>query len=206
MSTATDDDELLLAALRRRDEDAFMTLVERHMASMLRVARMYVPSAVAGDVVQEAWIGVLGGVDRFEGRSSLRTWLLSITANQARRWAARQRQDVLASELPSGIDGHPTPAVAPDRFLDGRWSTLPVPWETFPDAQLLAGELLEMVEEAIADLPLRQREVITLHDLEGLPAAEVAEMLGITLNHQRVLLHRARAAVRMALERYVGEA
>ena len=189
------EEELLLTALRRRDEEAFMTLVERHTPAMTRVARMYVPAAVAGDVVQEAWIGVLLGVDQFEGRSSLKTWLLMITANQAQRWAARQRQDVPASELSADVDGDPTPAVPPDRFLDGRWSTLPVPWD-IPDDRLLAGELREMIEEVVAALPLRQREVITLHDLEGVPAAEVAYMLGITLNHQRVLLHRARAAVR----------
>ena len=203
---AAREEELLLAALRRRDEDAFMTLVERHMPAMVRVARMYVPAALAGDVVQEAWIGVLRGIDRFEGRSSLKTWLLRITANQAQRWAARQRQDVLASELTAGVDGDPTPAVPPDRFLDGRWSTLPIPWDTIPDERLLSGELRMMVEEVIAALPLRQREVITLHDILGVPAAEVADMLGITLNHHRVLLHRARAAVRSALERYLERA
>src|SRR3954451_17200471 len=128
------DEHELIEALRRGDEAAFMSLVDEYGPSLLRVARMYVPTAaVAEEVVQETWIGVLRGIDRFEGRSSLKTWLLGITANQTRRWAARVRRDLPASALGAGDDeAGATPVVPPDRFLDGRWTTLPARWSTLP--------------------------------------------------------------------------
>jgi RNA polymerase sigma-70 factor (ECF subfamily) len=200
----------LLARLRAGDQDAFMALVEAYGPLMLRLALMYVSSrAVAEEVVQEAWLGVLNGLDRFEGRSSLKTWILRILINQARNRGARERRIVPFSSLAGADEGEDGPAVDADRFFGpdhpqypGGWSSPPHSWSAIPEERLLASETLEKVREAIARLPARQQEVIQLRDVEGWDPAEVADALQVSEGNQRVLLHRARSKVRNELERY----
>lgn len=198
------DERDLVAALRRRDESAFRALVERYHGALLRLALMYVRSAaVAEEVVQDAWLGVLQGIDRFEGRSSFKTWLFRILVNRARTRGGREaRYDAMAD-----IE----PAVPPERFLGagdesaGHWTVPPRSWGGSPEQRLLARETLEQIGQAVAALPPAQREVLTLRDIEGLSAEEACNVLGVTDTNQRVLLHRARARVRAALERYLDE-
>ncbi|MGH2785087.1 MAG: RNA polymerase sigma factor [Actinomycetota bacterium] len=202
------DERTLVEALRAGDEAAFMTLVERYGASMLRVARTFVPTqAVAEDVVQEAWLGVLRGLDRFEGRSSLKTWIFRILTNVAKTRGERESRSVPFSSLAG--DETADPAVEPSRFdpphgSQGMWAAPPASWEEIPEDRLLAGETLTKVREAIAGLPPQQRTVITLRDVEGWTSDEVRNVLEISETNQRVLLHRARSKVRRALEEYVG--
>ena len=194
-----DEDERLLAALRRGDENAFRELMDRHNDALLRTALTYVSTrASAEEVVQETWLGVLRGLDGFEGRSSLRTWIFRILTNRAQTRGAREARSVPLSSLGD------EPVVDPDRFAaDGAWSVPPRPW--VPESELLAGEVRRGVEAAIAELPERQRIVITLRDVEGWSPREVAAALEVTENNQRVLLHRARARVREALAGYLEE-
>jgi RNA polymerase sigma-70 factor (ECF subfamily) len=204
----TDDD--LLAALRRGDADAFASLVDRHSPAMIRVAMAYVPSrAAAEEAVQEAWIGVMRGIGGFEGRSSLKTWIFRILTNVAMRSGARERRSVPFSALAAAEDtGEPT--IDPDRFLPpdharfpGHWAVMPARWPT-PEEGLLAGETREVIAAAIAELPVAQRTVIALRDIEGWTSEEVGEALEISAGNQRVLLHRARSRVRNAIESYYG--
>jgi RNA polymerase sigma-70 factor (ECF subfamily) len=199
------EEATLVAALRAGDEDAFRELIRRYGAGMLRVAQMYVSSrAVAEEVVQEAWLGVLKGIGRFEGRSSLKTWLFRIVANTAKTRGVRE-----ARSLPfSGFaDGEGDPAVSVDRFLGsgerfpGHWA---LPPGRLPERSLLAAETMDVVQRAIDRLPPAQRAVLTLRDVEGFDADEVCNALDLTETNQRVLLHRARAKVRAALEEYLG--
>lgn len=205
-ATAAPDDELdLIERLRAGDEDAFMSLVDRLQPAMLRVARMYVQSqAVAEDVVQEAWIGVLQGIQRFEGRSSLRTWILRIVSNIAKTKGRRESRSVpFASLVGDDVDA---PPFDPDRFLgpgqewSGHWSTVPGEWLGLPEDRLVAAETLAVVRRAIETLPPMQAEVIRLRDVAGWSSEEVRNALDLTETNQRVLLHRARAKVRRALE------
>jgi RNA polymerase sigma-70 factor (ECF subfamily) len=197
------DDDGLLRALREGDERAFSDLVERWSGMMLRLALAHVQNrAIAEEVVQEAWLTVLRSVARFERRSSLRTWVLGIVVNVARSRARAERRSVA---LPSDAAG---PVVAPTRFLSPdhprwphHWATEPAPWRT-PEQELLATEIRKVILDAIETLPAAQREVVVLRDLEGMAAADVCNILGLTDTHQRVLLHRARSRVRNALERY----
>ena len=206
MPVVVDDDAELLERLRAGDEDAFMTLVDRYGPLMLRIALTHVPtSAVAEEVVQEAWLGVLQGLDRFEGRSSLKTWILRIVANRARTRGERERA---ACRCPRSTDGD-EPAVDPDRFLPpdhprypGGWG-IPPHTGAEPEERLLAAETLQQVRTAIAELPPRQQEVIVLRDVEGWEPEEVSAALELTAGNQRVLLHRARAKVRDELEGYL---
>jgi RNA polymerase sigma-70 factor, ECF subfamily len=199
----------LLGALHRGDEQAFVTLVDRHGASMLRLAHVYVRDrAVAEEVVQEAWLGVLRGIDRFEGRSSLRTWLLRIVANLARTWAVREARSVPFSALAGAENEAEGPSVPPERFRGpgdrwaGHWATPPEPWGR-PEQELLSAETHARIVAAIDALPERQRRVITLRDVEGCSAAEVCNVLALSETNQRVLLHRARTKVRQALDDYL---
>jgi RNA polymerase sigma-70 factor (ECF subfamily) len=201
-------DEELLRSLRAGDERAFAELVERHSGALLRVARMYVSSeAVAQEVVQETWIGVIRGIDRFEGRSSLRTWIFRILTNIAKTRAQREGRSVPFSSLAKPAPEGDEPSVDPDRFFgpDGRnpggWELAPTPLGV-PEESLLSGEARDMILEQIEKLPPAQREVITLRDIEGWSSDEVADALEITGGNQRVLLHRARSKVRAALESY----
>jgi RNA polymerase sigma-70 factor, ECF subfamily len=191
------DDRALLAQLRTGDEEAFHTLVNRYDGSLRRVARTFVrtPSA-ADDVVQETWLAVIRGLDGFEGRSSLSTWIFGILANVARTRATRDARNVPFSALSVG-DG---PAVDPEAFgPDGRWRSAPPRLDTDPERQLLSKEIRGQVLAAVEKLPPAQRAVITLRDLAGLDADEVCALLEINDGNQRVLLHRARANVRAAL-------
>lgn len=192
----------LVAALRRRDEAAFRTLVERYQSALQRLALMYVRSAaVAEEVVQDAWLGVLQGIDTFESRASFKTWLFRILVNRARTRGVREARTEPFSES----------AVPPERFVPegeegaGHWAVPPQSWGGSPEQRLLARETLEQVEQAVAALPPGQREVITLRDIEGVSAEEACNILGVTDTNQRVLLHRARARVRAALEHYLDE-
>ncbi len=202
-----DADAELLARLRAGDEAAFMELVDRYGPLMLRIALSHVPSrAVAEEVVQEAWLGVLTGLDRFEGRSSLKTWLLRIVANRARTRGERERRTVPFSSFETADE----PSVDPDRFLPpdhplypGGWAVPPQGW---PEERLLAKETLDEVRAAIAKLPPRQQEVILLRDVEGWEPEEVSAALELSDGNQRVLLHRARSKVRGDLERYFAGA
>jgi RNA polymerase sigma-70 factor (ECF subfamily) len=200
------DDHLLVERLRAGDEEAFMDLVQRWSPSMLRVARMYVPSqAVAEDVVQETWLGVLNGIDRFEGRSSLRTWVFSILVNRARTRGERERRTVPFASLAG--DDEDGAVVDPERFGSaGDWAAPPVRWWEEPERALDSGEAVERIQAAIAELPERQRLVITMRDVDGLSSEEVRSALDISETNQRVLLHRARAKVRAALEDYYADA
>ncbi len=194
------DDQATIAALRAGDEAAFADLVRRYQPLMLRVARQYVKTpAAAEEVVQDTWLGVLNGIDRFEGRSSLKTWIFRILMNQAKTRGVRdQRSTPFASLGDQDGDG---PAVDPSRFDDeGWWNAYPRAWSALPAERLESKETIATVRDAIAELPPRQREVIVLRDLVGLDGPEVSEALEISEGNQRVLLHRARAKVRAALE------
>lgn len=204
------DEAPFVERLRAGDEAAFLSLVEGLQGQMLRIARMYVPTqAVAEEVVQEAWLGVLRGLGGFEGRSSLRTWILRILVNTAKTRGLRERRSVPLSSLwsPEGDE----PAVDPTRFLPegerwaGHWADEPSSWETVPEDRLLSAETLGYVAAAIEDLPANQREVIRMRDVLGWSSQEVCNALDITETNQRVLLHRARSKVRRALEGYLRE-
>ena len=199
------EEQALLELLRAGDERAFEALVERHYSTMLAVARHYVSSrAVAEEVVQEAWLGVLQGLDRFEGRSSLRTWILRILVNKAKTRGARDARTVpFASLAPVGEE----PAVDPERFrgpddpFPGHLRAYPGNWQRLPEETLAERETLDVVLATIHQLPSPQRLVITMRDIQGCDAAEVCEALDVSEGNQRVLLHRARSKVRSALER-----
>jgi len=195
----------LLDRLRGGDESAFVELVERYHSPMVRLARTFVPSeAVAEEVTQEAWLGVLNGIGRFEGRSSLKTWIFRILVNRARTRGVRESRTVPFSSLErEGDEGRPS--VDPGRFQDeGLWAAPPRAWEDQPEERLLSAETRAVIREAIDALPASQRRVIDLRDVEGLSAEEVVELLDLTQVNQRVLLHRARSKVRQALEDYLG--
>ena len=200
-------DALLLRSLRAGDESAFVELLNRYGSSMLRVALLYVPSrAVAEEVVQEAWLGVLAGLDRFEERSSLKTWIFRILTNRAKTRGEREGRTVPFSSL-AGDDYDDEPAVDADRFhSSGRWpGHWAAPPRAVPEERLLATEARERVEAAIAVLPPNQRAVMTLRDLDGFGPEEACSVLDISETNQRVLLHRARTKVRAALEDYLEE-
>jgi RNA polymerase sigma-70 factor (ECF subfamily) len=208
---ATEQDLALVEALRAGDETAFMMLVERYQPAMLRIARMYVSTrAVAEDVVQDAWVGVLKGLDRFEGRSSLRTWIFRILVNTAKTRGQREARSVPFSSV-WAADPEVEPSADPDRFLSlghpgspGRWAEPPTGWASTPEERLLSKETLAEVSRAIDALPPNQREVITMRDVLGWTSADVRNALDISETNQRVILHRARAKVRRALEGYLG--
>jgi RNA polymerase sigma-70 factor (ECF subfamily) len=177
---------------------------------MIRVATAYVPSrAAAEEVVQETWIAVMRGVEQFEGRSSLKTWIFRILTNVAMRSGARERRSLPFSALAEAEDTG-EPSVDPDRFLPadhelfpGHWVIMPARWPT-PEEGLLAGETREVIAAAIARLPKAQRTVISLRDVEGWSSEEVCEALDISAGNQRILLHRARSRVRNAIEEHYG--
>jgi RNA polymerase sigma-70 factor (ECF subfamily) len=206
------DDAKLVEALRRGDEDAFRRLIDEQGPSLLRVAMSYVASrAAAEEVVQETWVGVLKGLDGFEGRSSLRTWIFRILSNTAKTRAARDSRSTPFSSLAARDQRSSEPVVDPDRFLPadhedaGHWALPPRRWET-PEQGLLSSEVRDVVLKAIDALPAAQRVVITMRDIEGCPAVEVCEALDISDGNQRVLLHRGRSKVRAELERYFDDA
>jgi RNA polymerase sigma-70 factor (ECF subfamily) len=206
---SSSEDLSLVERLRAGDEAAFMELVDQLQPAMLRVARMYVSTtAVSEEVVQDAWVGVLRGLHSFEGRSSLRTWIFRILTNIAKTRGHREGRSLPFASLAG--DDLEAPAVDPSRFdspegsARGRWSTLPDDWTGIPEDRLLGHETLDVIGGAIADLPPMQAEVIRLRDALGWSSEEVRNALDLTETNQRVLLHRARAKVRDALERYLS--
>lgn len=194
------DDADLVLRLRTGDEEAFRYLVERYHTSLLRLAQTMVPSrAVAEEVVQDTWLGLVRGIDRFEGRSSLRTWLFHVLVNRARSTGAHERRPTM------GVTAGPS--VDPSRFgPDGGWADPPVPWPEEVDDRLVAAQLAGRLRPLIDELPDMQRQVVTLRDVEGLSAQEVCDVLGLTEGNQRVLLHRGRARLRGMLELEMGKA
>jgi RNA polymerase sigma-70 factor (ECF subfamily) len=212
MSTVELSERDLCAALRRGDESAFSTLVSLYHAPLRRLALSYVRSAaVADEVVQETWLGVIRGIHTFEGRSSLKTWIFRILTNTAKTRAERERRTVPLSALPAvHLDGDES-AVDPNRFFDqqsarwpGHWASPPSRWDELPAEHLEGRELLDAMKVAIEELPSRQRQVIVLRDVEGWDAGEVCRVLEVSEANQRVLLHRARSRVRQALEDQLG--
>ena len=201
------DDTDLVGRLRGGDESAFVELIDRYGATMLHVAQMYVRDrATAEEVVQETWLAVLNGIDRFEGRSSLKTWLFRILTNRAKTRGERDGRVLPFSALAGASNESDEPSVDPDRFLGpdsrnpGAWAAPPRAW---PQDELLERETLDVIAMAIDRLPEAQREVILLRDVEGWTPMEVADALEITDGNERVLLHRARSKVRAALEEYL---
>jgi RNA polymerase sigma-70 factor (ECF subfamily) len=195
-----DDDTELLRRLRTGDEQAFVILVRRYHDAMLRLASSFVPSrAVAEEVVQDTWMGVVRGIGGFEGRSSFRTWLFRILVNRARTTGERERRSIAI--------GTAEPAVDQSRFdAAGGWAAPPEQWADDIDDRLRAGKLAGRIRSAIEELPARQREVVTLRDVDGLSSDEVCHVLDISDGNQRVLLHRGRSRVRQVLETEFGRA
>ena len=203
------DEAELVARLRAGDERAFAGIVERYHATMIAVAHTYVRTrASAEEVVQDAWLGVLTGLDRFEGRSSLKTWIMRILVKTALTRGAREARSVPFSSL-AGEGGEPT--VSPERFrgandaFPGHWTRYPRDWQSVPEDVLLGHETLDQALEAIDGLPEAQRLVITLRDVYDWTADEVCNALDVSNGNQRVLLHRARSRVRTALERHFDD-
>jgi RNA polymerase sigma-70 factor (ECF subfamily) len=205
------DDALLVKSLREGEEGAFAWLVQKYHNSLVRLALSYVQDrGLAEEVAQETWIAVLKGLDRFEIRSSLKTWIFTILTNRAKTRSQRERRSLPFSELDDPFGDEST--VAPERFrsmnsqtLPGHWIVHPSSWDdVLPESAILSQELQDVVLTAISDLPLGQRAVITLCDIEGFSADEVCNILGTSETNQRVLLHRARAKVRNILENYLN--
>ena len=206
------EDLRLVEALRSGNESAFVSLIDSYHTSMLRLAMIFVPSqAVAEEVVQETWMGMLQGLDRFEGRSSLKTWIFRILTNRAKTRAQREGRSVPFSSLSEFTSELHEPAVEPERFngpdqqWPGHWVSFPRSWDEIPEERIISQETMTRIQEAIDILPPRQREVITLRDIEGCSSDEACNLLGVSEVNQRVLLHRARSRVRRALERYFEE-
>ena len=208
------EETALVEALRGGDESAFVMLIGKYHVSMVNLAMAYVPSrAVAEEVAQEAWLGVLQGIGRFEGRSSLKTWIFRILTNVARTRGERESRSVPYSALWNADDEPGEASVDPSRFnpageeWEHHWlsSAKPQSWADIPEDRLLSQETMAHIAAAIEQLPPNQREIIRLRDIEGWTSDEVCNVLGITETNQRVLLHRARSKVRSALEPYLSE-
>ena len=204
--SAANEERELLARLRAGDERAFGELVDRCHATMLAVAQAHVRSrASAEEVVQEAWVGVIRGLDGFEGRSSLKTWILRIVVNTAKTRGVREARSVPFSAL----EGDGVPAVEPHRFrgpedpYTGGWKVFPANWHRLPEETLHQREALAVIVATISALPPAQRAVIRMRDVEGCSPEEVCAALDVSEGNQRVLLHRARSRVRAALEQHL---
>lgn len=202
MNTATDLE--LVEALRAGDERVFADLVDRYSPAMLAVARAHVASReVAEDVVQDTWLALLKGIDGFEGRSSLRTWLFRVLVNIAKTRGVREKR-----MTPTDLLGSDASTASPDRFQSagdrwpGHWTRFPRQWVESPERSLLAGEALDLVRRELARLPEQQRRVVALRDVDGYDSSEVCVLLDLTAANQRVLLHRGRARIRVALAGY----
>jgi RNA polymerase sigma-70 factor (ECF subfamily) len=191
-----DPDALLLDGLRAGDDAAFASLVSRYQTRLVRFAELMVPSrAIAEEVVQDTWLGVVKGIDRFEGRSSVKTWLFRILSNRARTAGARE-----ARTVPVGDDDE-----LEGRFDSaGHWTRPPEPWADEVDSRMTADELAGKIRKLLPQLPDAQRQVVILRDLEGVGAMDVCELLGISAGNQRVLLHRGRSRLRSLLESEIG--
>lgn len=206
---AANDDAEIVEALRRGDEAAFAGLVDELNPALTRLALAHVPSrAIAEEVVQDTWLGVINGIDRFEGRSALRTWIFQILLNKARTKGVREKRTLpFASFRRRAEEGRDEPAVDADRFQGrrgdhpGHWARPPVEWSS-PEERVALDETRDVLLRAVAALPPRQREVLALRDIQGYSAEEARNALGLSETNQRVLLHRGRSKVRAALERH----
>ena len=213
-SSVSSEDAALVEQLRNRDETAFLEIVQRHHASLLRLAKSFVNSrAVAEEVVQETWVAVLQGIVRFEGRSSLKTWIFQILINRSKTRGVREARSINFSGMTDVNSESGYSSVDPSRFLSsddsqhpGGWASQPQQWDMTPEQILLSQECRTFIEQAIASLPELQKEVITLRDVQGWANEEICAGLGISEANCRVLLHRARSRVRQALENYLGRA
>jgi RNA polymerase sigma-70 factor (ECF subfamily) len=212
-AAGTDAERELVGRLRAGDDRVFAWLVDAYSPALLRVAQGYVPTqAVAEEVVQDTWLALVERLDSFEERCSIKTWLFRVVVNIARTRGGRERRTTPFCDLvPAGTEsdtGRPDdgPTVDPTRFLSEHhdcWFRAPHRWRDSPEGRLVAKETLGVVRGAIGELPGRQRVVLTLRDVQGFSAEEVCEMLQVSPGNQRVLLHRARARVREALESYL---
>lgn len=205
---STDDDAALVASLRAGDEGAFVRLVDQYAASMHRVARGYVSSReIAEDVVQETWIALFKGIGTFEGRSSVRTWLFAVLINIAKSRGIQERRLVDGPRGPSHTVDSRRFRPSTDPEWPGHWTeeAEPSPFPATPEGSLLGSEMIAVAQREIDRLPDRQRIVVTLRDVLGLDSDEVCGLLDVTVGNQRVLLHRGRATVRAALEKYLLE-
>jgi len=209
---ASADDLYLVEQLRGGNEAAFEALIDRYATVMQRLAMVYVTAwAVAEEVVQETWMAVLEGLNRFEGRSSLKTWMFRILTNCAITRAQREGRSIPFSSLSDIDTDQPEPAVDADRFLSadhqwsGHWVSFPAKWQETPEDRLLSQETRVCIDRAIEAMPPNQREIIILRDIEGWSAEETCAFLNISEGNQRVLLHRARSKVRGVLEKYFEE-
>ena len=197
------DERHLVQALRAGDEAAFQALIERDHASMQRLARTFVDSdAIAEEVTQETWLAVLSGIDAFEGRSALRTWIFTILTNRAKTYGIREGRTLsfsAASEEEGFASVNPEEFLGDDEEWAGHWAIPPRPWQR-PERRLLSLEIREHLRRALGELPERQRLVVTLRDVEGFTAEEVRGLLDLSVENQRVLLHRGRARLRACLD------
>jgi len=201
--TGTTDESELVERLRGGDETAFADLVDKHTPGLLRAARSHVQShAIAEEVVQETWIALLKGIRKFEGRSSLQTWLFVVMTNIAKTRGSKERRDQEALIAATG------PTVDPFRFRGhddpraGAWKQPPASFPDSPEGSVLGRELRDIAQRELDKLPEKQRAVVTLRDVLDFDSAEVCEVLDISQANQRVLLHRGRAAIRQVLEDY----
>jgi len=210
MPAIGEDEADLITALRAGDEAAFAHLVDLHTPALLRVANGYVPNReIAEEVVQDTWIALVKGINGFEGRSSVRTWLFTVMINIAKKRGMRERRD---SEV--AVMAFTGGTVDPARFRavgeewQGHWreNEEPSPFPDTPEGSALGGELIDVARRALDTLPERQRVVVSLRDMMGFDSAEVCELLDISVANQRVLLHRGRAVVRQVLENYLRDA
>src|SRR4051812_27827143 len=202
-----DEDADLVAGLKRGEERAFVALVRRYQPPLLRLAIVYCRSlAVAEEIVQDTWLGVIRGIGRFEERAAFKTWLFQILVNRARTRAAQEGRAGSWATPEEEAEARSEPSVPPERFRGAddkwanNWAVPPHSWGESPEVRLLAGETMDLVKRAISTLPPAQQQVITLRDVEGWPAEDVCNVLMISQTNQRVLLHRARSRVRAVLE------
>ena len=210
---ASREDAALVDRLRSRDESAFLEVVQRHHGALVRMAQSFVNSrAVAEEVAQETWVSVLQGIDRFEGRSSLKTWIFQILINRSKTRGVREARSINFSGMNEVNPESGYVSVEPSRFHSsddpqhpGGWASQPQQWDMTPEQLLLSQECRSFIEQAIASLPELQKEVITLRDVQGWDNEEICVLLGITEANCRVVLHRARSRMRQALESYFGK-
>ena len=210
ISDAERKETQLLEALRQGDEAAFSSLIDRYHTRLLRVARSYVSSeAIAEEVVQETWLGVLEGIHQFEGRSSLKTWIFRILTNRAKTRGQREHRYVSFTDAAPQGEDEDDRAMEPERFhtsgpRTGHWAVPPTTWdEQTPERLLSSKEGMTLLQQAIQALPANQRQIMIFRDIEGIDSEEICQSMNISATNQRVLLHRARTKVRSVLNQYI---